>query len=543
MVALVILDGWGIAPPGPGNAIDQANAVNIKRLSSEYLYTQLIAHGESVGLPKGEPGNTETGHLNIGAGRIVYQDLPRVNQSIADGTFFLNKALLGAIEHAKKNNSDLHLMGLVGGGGVHSEISHLFAIIRLCQEQNFDRVFIHIFTDGRDSPPQAALTYIGQLQKHMKQEGIGKIATIAGRYYAMDRDYRWDRTALTYFCLTKGEGNKADSIEQAINVSYAAGITDEFIKPTVIIKDGKPVVIIKNDDSVIFFNYRIDRPRQLTKAFVMQDFEESANKLVFDPYSIKYNQKHDLSDTLSKRQKPFIRGGLIKNLNFVTLTEYEQGLSAIPAFPPQIVESSLGEVVAKAGLKQIRIAESEKERFVTYYFNGQTEKIFPEEVRQIEPSPKISTYDKKPEMSSGEITKAALQAISSRKYDLLIMNFANPDMIGHTGNIAASIKSCQATDICINLISEEILKNNDTLIITADHGNVEEMINRITSNTDTEHNANPVPFIVVGPKFKLGKRIPQGILADIAPTILSLLNIPKPNQMTGRNLLADYSGL
>jgi len=545
MVALVILDGWGIAPPGPGNAIDQADTVNIKRLSSEYLYTQLIAHGESVGLPKGEPGNTETGHLNIGAGRIVYQDLPRINMSIADGTFFLNGPLLNAIRHAQTNNSNLHIMGLVGGGGVHSEISHLFALLRMCREQNFDRVFVHVFTDGRDSPPQASLTYINQLQKTMQQEGLGKIASVTGRYYAMDRDYRWDRTALTYFCLTRGEGNKADSVEQAINSSYVAGITDEFIKPTCIVENGKPVGIIKNKDSAIFFNYRIDRPRQLTKAFVLSDFEKSANKLVFDPYSVKYHQKHDLSSTVSQRQIPFERGAIISDLNFVTLTEYEEGLlTTNVAFPPQIVEFSLGEVVSRAGLRQIRIAESEKERFVTYYFNGQTERVFEEEERQIESSTKVSTYDKKPEMSSSEITEDAIKAIQSRKYDLLVMNFANPDMVGHTGNIAAAVKSCKATDVCVAKIAEEVLKNNnDILVITADHGNVEEMINRITSLTDTEHNANPVPFIIVGQKFKIGKRLAQGLLADVAPTILSLLKIPRPGVMTGRNLLADYPGL
>ena len=531
-IVLAILDGWGLAPAGPGNAITAAKTPNITSLWNAYTHTQLIAHGGSVGLPKSEPGNTETGHLNLGAGRIVYQDLPRINMSIADGTFFQNPQFLGAAKHLTDHSSRLHLLGLVGGGGVHSDLTHLFALLRFCHEQHVSNVYLHLFTDGRDSPPSAAMTYINQVREVISREGVGKIASIIGRYYAMDRDFRWDRTAKAYFCLTRGEGKKASSVDAAVSQSYSANKTDEFIEPTIIDSVG----IIKSGDAVIFCNFRIDRPRQLTKAFVLPNFEETANHVGFDPYAVKYTAKH--IEDVSGKPQPFTRGPQIPNLYFVTMTEYEQNLPVQIAFPPQVVEYPLGRVLSEANLRQLRLAESEKERFVTYYFNGQREQAFPGEDRQIIPSPKVvPTYDKKPEMSAVEITQVAITKIQSGAYDVMVINYANPDMVGHSGNLKATIKGCEIVDTCMGDLSRTILAAGGVLVITADHGNAEEMINPATHGTDTEHNANPVPFILVGNDFRTATQISQGILADVAPTLLSLLKIPAPSSMTGRNLL------
>ena len=530
-VVLAILDGWGIAPPGPGNAVDAAPTPNLTSLKNAFVHTQLIAHGESVGLPKSEPGNTETGHLNIGAGRIVYQDLPRINMSVADGTFFQNPSLIAALNHAKQNHSRLHLLGLVGGGGVHSDLAHLFALLRLCHEQQIPTVYLHLFTDGRDSPPSAAMTYINQIKSVIQRESVGKIASVMGRFYAMDRDFRWDRTAKAYFCLTEGIGKKADSVESVISESYSANKTDEFIEPTLII----PEAIIKSNDAVIFYNFRIDRPRQLTKAFVLPNFEETANITGFDPYAVRYAHKH-VEDTRD-RSKPFTRPTQLTNLFFVTMTEYEKNLPVNIAFPPLMVDNPLGQVISSSNLRQLRISESEKERFVTYYFNGQREDVFPGEDRLIIPSPKVSTYDIRPEMSAREVTQNVLKHISGGVYDLIIINYANPDMVGHTGNLNATVKACGVVDECIGLLSAAVLSVGGVLIITADHGNAEEMINRATNSIDTEHNANPVPFIIIGESFRTATQVSQGILADVAPTILSLLKIPAPSAMTGRNLL------
>jgi 2,3-bisphosphoglycerate-independent phosphoglycerate mutase len=533
-IVLIILDGWGIAPPGPGNAIAQAKVPNMSRFWKECVHTQLIAHGESVGLPKSEPGNTETGHLNMGAGRIVYQDLPRINMAIADGSFFQNDEFRAAIKHAKTNKSRLHVMGLAGGGGVHSDLSHLFALLRMCHEANFSEVFLHLFTDGRDSPPTAAMSFITQIKSVMSRESVGQIASVMGRYYAMDRDFRWDRTAKAYFCLTRGEGKTAESIETAVSSAYSDKKTDEFIEPTLIVKEG----VIKDNDAVIFFNFRIDRPRQLTKAFVLPKFDDRANVVGFDPYAVEYVKKHEVSGD-SAKQKPFDRGAPLKNLYFVTMTEYEQKMPAKIAFPPQAVESPLGDVISRHGLKQLRITESEKERFVTYYFNGQQEEIFKAEDREIIPSPKVATYDLKPEMSSRELTDKIIENVRSKKYDLIIVNYPNADMVGHTGVLKATIKGCEAVDLCMGDLEEEIVNKSDgIMLITADHGNAEEMVNRSTGDTDTEHNSNPVPLIVIGKNYRTKAQLPQGILADIAPTILSLLNLSIPAAMTGKNLLA-----
>ncbi len=533
-IVLCILDGWGLAPAGPGNAISQAKTPHIQSLWNSYIHTQLIAHGESVGLPKHEPGNTETGHLNLGAGRIVYQDLPRINMSIADGSFFQNAALTAAASHVKRYNSRLHILGLVGGGGVHSDISHLFALLRFFHDQLLPQVFIHIITDGRDSPPKSSLTYIKQLQTVMARESTGLIASVAGRYFALDRDLRWERTAKAYFCLTQGVGKTAPDIETAISQAYSANQTDEFIEPSLI----DPNALVRDHDAVVFFNFRIDRPRQLTKAFVLSDFENQANIIAFDPYAITYTHKHEI-DVSQTKQKPFTRGPALPDLFFVTMAEYEKGLPTQVAFPPQTVDNPLGRVISDAGLRQLHVSESEKERFVTYYFNGLREDPFPGEDRAIIPSPKLPTYDKKPEMSSREVTDRLLSEIKSGLYDFIVVNYANPDMVGHTGNIRAAIAACEATDICLGQLFPAVLSAGGALIITADHGNVEEMLNPATATSDTEHNANPVPFILAGQNYHQSVQATQGILADVAPTILSLLNIPVPVSMIGRNLLAN----
>jgi 2,3-bisphosphoglycerate-independent phosphoglycerate mutase len=541
-VLLTILDGWGIAPDCPGNAITQAKTPVISGLWKNYVHTQLIAHGESVGLPRREPGNTETGHLNIGAGSIVYQDLPRINMSIADGSFFQNQAFLKAAAHVKKNNSQFHIMGLVGSGGVHSDLSHLFALLRFCHEQQVSKVFIHIFTDGRDSPPTSSLTSIHQLQKVMELEGVGTIATVAGRYYAMDRDFRWDRIQKAYVCLTTGAGLTAPDIDKAVSQSYAAGHTDEFIEPTAILNSsGLPVATIKAGDSAVFVNFRIDRPRELTKAFCLDGFENTANIVGFDPYAIEYLKKHEADPNQVSKQKPFTRGPKIPDLTFVTMTEYETNLPVLVAFPPLGVDMPIGRVISDQGLKQLRMSESEKERFVTYYFNGLREDPFPNETRVIIPSPKVPTYDKKPEMSAYETTPRLISEIRKGIYDFIVINYANPDMVAHTGNLKAAIQAVEAVDQCLGQIVPVILEVGGVLLITADHGNAEEMINMTTGEVDTEHNANPVPFIVVGSQYQTGQQISQGILADIAPTILSVMQIPLPLSMNGRNLLLNLN--
>ncbi len=534
------MDGWGLAPPGPGNAISLAQTPHITNLWNSYVHTQLIAHGESVGLPKREPGNTETGHLNLGAGRIVYQDLPRINMSIADGSFFQNPSLVGAVKHAQENHSRLHLLGLAGGGGVHSDLTHFFALIRLCQELSFTQLYLHLFTDGRDSPPNSAMSYINQLKDIMQKSSVGAIATICGRYFAMDRDFRWARTAKAYFCLTEGQGKTAGSVEEAISQAYSANQTDEFIEPTVILNaDRQPTALIANNDAAIFVNFRIDRPRQLTKAFVLPKFDAAANTIDFDPYLVKYAHRHQEDTSVQSRPKPFDRQRQIQNLYFVTMTEYEKNLPVHVAFPPEGVDDPIGKVVSDYQLKQLRVAESEKERFVTYYFNGLKESPYPNEDRIIIPSPRVPTYDKKPEMSAPEITARLLSEIAAQKYDFIVLNYANADMVGHTGNIPAAVKACETVDICIGQLSDAVSASGGVLVITADHGNVEEMIDLSTGGPDTEHNANPVPLIIVGSAYKSGLQASQGILADVAPTLLSLLQIPIPITMSGRNLLSD----
>jgi 2,3-bisphosphoglycerate-independent phosphoglycerate mutase len=545
-VCLVVLDGWGIASPGPGNAISQAKTINFNRFWASFPHTQLLASGEAVGLPRSEAGNTETGHLNLGAGRIVYQDLERINMAIANGTFFKNPVFLGAMKHVKENSSNLHIMGLVGASGIHSNLEHLFALIQACAQQGLNNnVFVHLFTDGRDSPPTASIEYVKKVGENLMQEGVGQIASIMGRYWAMDRDRRWDRTAKAYFALTKGEGLPVKTPEEAIEISYKDGKTDEFIEPAVITDQaGKPIVLIKDNDAVIFFNFRIDRPRQLTSAFVVQDFNDRSLLLDFDPYLEKYEKTHLISK-IEKQQKLFDRGQILKNLFFVTMTEYSQSLVTAGtkvAYGPEHVDMPIGRVLSENNLKQLKMAESEKERFVTYYFNGLREEAFIGEERLIIPSPQIATYDLKPEMSAYEITDSLISKLKEPfDFSFVLVNFANPDMVAHTGSIGPAVKACEVLDECLGKISNSVEALGGTLLITGDHGNCEEMINNQTGQIDTEHNGNPVPFIVVSKDLLgRGQTLQSGILADVAPTILSILGIQKPSSMTGRDLLSGF---
>lgn len=537
-VVLLILDGWGIAPESPGNAISQANTAAISRYWNAFPHTRLEASGEAVGLPHGEEGNTETGHLNIGAGQIVYQDLPRINMSIADGSFYQNQAFIAAAEHVRNFQSTLHLIGLVGAGGVHSNIEHLYALIHFASMNRLSNVALHLITDGRDSPPTSALTYLSQITKNIEAQGVGKIASVMGRFWALDRDQRWERTQKAYLVLTRGEGHRAASPEEAINAAYRAGKTDEFIEPTVIVSDDdRPLATVQENDAIIFMNFRIDRPRQLSKAFVLPNFENAADRRpAYDPYAVKYFRRHEAYPQL--QSKPFERGERIKNLFFVTMTEYERGLPVTVAYPPQPITMPFGRVIAERDLRQLRIAETEKERFVTYYFNGLREDPFPGEDRIIIPSQKVSTYDLAPEMSAFEITDTVIERISTGIYHAIIVNFANPDMVAHTGSLQATIKACEVVDQCVGRVVEHTLAVGGAALITADHGNAEELLNPETGDVDTEHSNFPVPIILIE-RSRQGQAamLPTGVLADIAPTMLQLMKLPKPPDMTGRALV------
>lgn len=531
-VVLVIMDGWGLAPSGPGNAAALAKTPNFDKFWSAYPKTQLVASGEAVGLPKNEKGNSETGHLNLGAGQIVFQDLPRIDMAIADGSFFQTPAFKAVAEHVRKNNSRLHLLGLIGAGGVHSSMEHLFALVHFAKDEGINNLYLHLFTDGRDSPPNSAQIYISQTEADLIKNGIGKIATLSGRYFAMDRDSRWERTQKTYEALTLGNGKMAASASQALKDSYANGKTDEFVEPVILDKNG----LISDHDGVIFFNFRIDRPRQLTKAFVLKDFEKLEVKTAaFDPYAERYGLHAYESRIVSPT---FKRGKIIKDLLFVTMTEYERGLPVQVAFPPEPVRMPLARVLSEKGLRQLRIAETEKERFVTYYFDGQREDPFPGEDRIEIPSPKVATYDLKPEMSAHEVTEELIKRLNTKIYDFALVNFANPDMVGHSGDIKAGIKACEVVDECVGKVTNLVLNMGGCCIITADHGNVEEMINLSTGEIDTEHSRNPVPFILVDARLNGDKRIlERGILADVAPTVLETMEIEKPEIMSGRSFI------
>lgn len=504
LVAIVILDGWGIGKEYEGNAIKKANTPNYRFLMNNYPSTTLVSSGLSVGLPEGQMGNSEVGHLNIGAGRIVYQELTRISKSIENKEFFNKEEFLNAIKNCKKNNSSLHLMGLLSDGGVHSHNQHLYALLKLAKKHNLNDVYIHCFLDGRDVPPKSGKQYLDELEKKLVEIGVGKIATVSGRYYAMDRDKRWERTKLAYDALTIGLGNDAGSALEVVNESYNNDVTDEFVKPHVITNRGKPVGLVNDGDSIIFFNFRPDRARQLTRAFVDKDFEGF------------------------QRQK-------IVNTYYVCMTQYDKTIENIEiAYKPQSYKNTLGEYISSLGKKQIRIAETEKYAHVTFFFNGGVEKPNEGEDRILIPSPKVPTYDLKPEMSAIEVTDEVIKRINSGQYDFLVLNFANPDMVGHTGDINATVKAVETVDLCLGKIVKEILNVNGKVLITADHGNAEEMIDTEKGTKLTAHTTNKVPCIVVG---EGDIKLREGILADIAPTLLEMMNLEIPREMTGKSLI------
>jgi len=510
-VMLMIMDGFGLAPKSEGNAVALANKPNFDRLIKEYPNTEVQASGMAVGLPEGQMGNSEVGHLNIGSGRIVYQELTRITKSIADGDFFNNEELLKAMKNSKENNVPLHLMGLLSDGGVHSHIDHLKGLLEFAKKEGLQKVYVHAFMDGRDVPPSSGKDFIIKAEDMMKEVGIGEIATVSGRYYAMDRDNRWERVELAYNAIALGMGETAESAVEIMEKSYHDNKTDEFVLPSVVTKNGEAITKIQNGDSVIFFNFRPDRAREITRAI---------NDKTFAGFK---------RETL--------------DITFITMTQYDKTLEGVNvAFTPQTLENTLGEYISSKGLNQLRIAETEKYAHVTFFFNGGVEKANEGEDRVVIPSPKVATYDLKPEMSAYEVTEELLKRIDEDKYDLIILNLANPDMVGHTGIVSAAIKAVETVDVCLGKIADKILEKDGTLFVTADHGNAEKMIDFSTGTPFTAHTIDPVPFIWVskninGRTLKPGKL--AGKLADLAPTMLKEMGVAIPAEMTGDCLTSE----
>lgn len=509
ITALLILDGFGYRKEKEGNAIKTDGVANIKALWDSYPHTLLQASGMDVGLPAGQMGNSEVGHLNIGAGRIVYQEFTRISKSIDDGEFFQNPAFLGAVENCKKHDSALHLMGLCSDGGVHSHLTHLYALVKLAKDHGLEKVFVHCFMDGRDVPPSSGKGYVEQVDAKLKELGVGRIATVMGRYYAMDRDNRFERVEKAYAALTYGEGLTASSAAEAMQQSYDAGVTDEFVVPTVVLTDGKPTATIQAQDSVIFYNFRPDRAREISRAYIFEDFDGFERKNGFFP------------------------------LYYVSMTQYDktfEGHLQI-AFKPQSMHNTLGEYLAKMGKTQLRIAETEKYAHVTFFFNGGVEAPNEGEDRALIASPKVATYDLKPEMSAYEVTDEAVRRIESGKYDVMILNFANCDMVGHTGVMDAAVAAVHAVDSCVRMVVEAIQKTGGRCIITADHGNAEYMWDEKAQVPFTAHTTNPVPCILVDDSRKSVELREGGRLCDLAPTLLDLMELPVPQEMTGKTLI------
>ena len=501
---LLILDGWGKAAPGPGNAVSLAHTPRMDALLFAHPKGELKCMGRDVGLPDGQMGNSEVGHLNLGAGRIVYQDIMRINLAIEDGSLAANPVLADLAIAAKKASGRVHLMGLVSDGGVHSMQSHLVALIQALSDQGVADICVHAFLDGRDTPPRSGLGYIEELEASLTQMGAGRIATVSGRYYAMDRDQRWERVELAYAALTEGRGLPAASAAEAVSDAYESGENDEFVKPRVVIAHGQPSGLIGDGDAVLFFNFRADRARELTRALTEDEFTG-----------------------FNRPRKPILSA-------FATMTRYDKNLDLPPLFPPVSLDRILGQVVSERGLRQLRTAETEKYAHVTYFFNGGQETPFPGEDRELLPSPKdVPTYDFKPEMSVYKVTDTLVGALESGQYDLVVCNFANLDMVGHTGVIPAAIKACEAVDQCLGRVMDCVAGLGGTLLVTADHGNAEDMLDA-QGNVKTSHSLNPVPFVYVGPG---NFRVRDGRLADVAPTILGILGIEKPVEMTGESLL------
>ncbi len=503
-VALVILDGWGISENCENNAACQANTPVLDRLRQEYPNSRLSASGQDVGLPDGQMGNSEVGHMNIGAGRIIYQDLSRINLAIEDGSFLKNQTLESACERLVAADGKLHLLGLLSDGGVHSHNTHLYALIRLAQQVGVKEVCIHPFLDGRDTPPKSAINYLQQLEDELENIGLGRVVTIMGRYWAMDRDNRWDRVEKAYLALTEGVGQHADSSAEAIESAYAADQTDEFVEPRVVGQEG----VIADGDSIICFNFRSDRAREITRALTDRGFSG------------------------------FSRNKIPQLLDYVCLTEYDETFDLPVAFPSETYPDILAEVVSRAGFNQLRIAETEKYAHVTFFFNGGVEQPWPGEDRVMIPSPKeVTTYDQKPSMSAIEVTDEVVKRVESDKYQLIILNFANCDMVGHTGILAAAIEAMETVDSCLGRVVAAVSQAGGKLLITADHGNCEEMVDA-KGRPHTAHTTNPVQFIFVDSAHK-SQLVRDGILADLAPTILELLKLEKPAAMTGQSLLLN----
>ncbi len=505
LLTLIILDGFGINPREEGNAITAANKPNIDKLFKEYPNTIIKTSGMDVGLPSGQMGNSEVGHTNIGAGRIVYQELTRITKSIEDGDFFDKKEFLDAVENCKANNTKLHLFGLLSDGGVHSHNTHLYALVELAKRQGLKDVFVHCFFDGRDVPPDSAGGFVEELEAKLSEIGVGKIASVMGRYYAMDRDKRWDRVKLAYDVMVLGEGLNAESAMKAVANSYSKQEFDEFVKPTVILQNGKPTATIDANDSVVFFNFRPDRAREITRAFVDKDFDGFERAKGYFP------------------------------LHFVCMTQYDATIENVSvAFKPQSLANTFGEYISKQGLRQLRIAETEKYAHVTFFFNGGVEKVYEGEDRALIPSPKVATYDLKPEMSAIEVTDEVLNRINSKEYDVIILNYANPDMVGHTGILEAAKTAIETIDKCLGRVVPAILDQGGTVMITADHGNSEQMVDYDTGGPFTAHTTNPVPLLMIG---QGDVKLKEGRLADLAPTMLDIMGLKKPDEMTGESII------
>lgn len=508
-VALIIMDGYGLTTPEFGNAIEIANAGVIDNLMKSYPTTTLGASGMSVGLPDGQMGNSEVGHLNMGAGRIVYQDLTRITKEIQDGDFYKNEEILSAINNAKLNGKKLHLYGLLSSGGVHSHTSHVYALLETCKKNDFSNVFVHCFLDGRDVAPTSGADFIKELQEKIDEIGVGEIASVSGRYYAMDRDNRWDRVEKAYDTLTIGNGVVTDNAEKAVRNSYENGVTDEFVLPTNVYKNGKPVAVIEKGDSIICFNFRPDRAREITRAFTVESFDGFERKTGYlSPY-------------------------------YVGFTIYDATFENVKvAFKKIKLTNTLGKFLSDKGYNQLRIAETEKYAHVTFFFNGGIEAPEKNEVRDLINSPKVATYDMQPEMSAYEVTEKVLEEIESDKFEVIILNYANCDMVGHTGVLDAAVKAVKTVEECVQKVVDKVLSKGGSLLITADHGNADKMYeDKGGEKPFTAHTTNPVPFILVSNEYKNVKLRDDGVLADIAPTLLEILGEDKPLEMTGSSLI------
>lgn len=505
---LLILDGWGASPDTLGNAVSLARTPCLDRLMQEYPNTRILCSGKAVGLPEGVMGNSEVGHLNIGAGRIVYQDLLRINMAVSNGEFDRNDVLNSAMSEIRNNNSSLHLMGLVSDGGVHSQLTHLFALLDMAREKGLNSVYVHAILDGRDTPPDSGIKYIENLQNHIRSNRFGKIASICGRFYAMDRDKRWDRVEKAFRLYTQGQGTREKYPAEAVKNAYLRGETDEFVSPVLITgMDEKSPGTVQDGDGIIFFNFRADRAREITAAFTSPGFDS------------------------------FKRESFPKLCDYVCMTQYDEKYDLPVAFPRVRLKEIFGEVISRQGLHQLRIAETEKYAHVTYFFNGGEEESFPFEDRCLIPSPReVATYDLKPEMSAHEVTREVISRLQSKKYDVVILNFANMDMVGHTGISEAAVRACETVDKCVGEIAEEVKAQGGVAIITADHGNAEKMTDE-NGNPHTAHTVNPVPFILADDARKDAVLRSDGILADIGPTVLQIMGIEQPGQMTGRSLI------